>query len=160
MNAIANTTATERDLVLTRIMDVSAEKLFNCWTTPALIKQWFAPKPYTVTHAAMDLRAGGSSLVVMKSPEGVEMPCPGIYLEVIPNQKLVFTDAYTGAWEPAAKPFMTAIVTFEDIGNGQTRYTAIARHWTVEDRITHEKMGFHEGWGVCAGQLEALAKTL
>lgn len=163
MNAISNTTTAinpEKDLVLTRIMDVPREKLFKCWTSPDLMKQWFAPKPYTVPHVEVDLRAGGSSLLIMKSPEGDEIRCPGIYLEVIPNEKLVFTDAYTAAWEPSAKPFMTAIVTFEDIGNGQTKYTAIARHWTVDDRIAHEKMGFHEGWGICAGQLEALAKTL
>ena len=42
---------------------------------------------------------------------------------------------------------MTLILTFEDEGGGKTRYTARVRHWTVEDREMHEKMGFHEGWG-------------
>jgi uncharacterized protein YndB with AHSA1/START domain len=55
---------------------------------------------------------------------------------------------------------MVGIVEFEDLGNGTTRYTAIARHWTVADRETHEAMGFKEGWGVAADQMEALAKTL
>jgi uncharacterized protein YndB with AHSA1/START domain len=55
---------------------------------------------------------------------------------------------------------MTAIVTFEDLGDGRTRYTARARHWTVEDRKEHEKMGFHEGWGQCADQLAELLKTI
>ncbi len=54
----------------------------------------------------------------------------GVYLEVIPNEKLVFTDAYSAGWKPAPDPFMTAIVTFEDLGGGRTRYTAIARHRT------------------------------
>src|SRR5207253_2995472 len=45
-----------------------------------------------------------SSNIVMQSPEGQEFPNPGVYLEVIPNRKLVFTDAYTKAWEPSAKP--------------------------------------------------------
>ena len=161
MNAISDTnTTSDRELVLTRIMDVPREKLYKCWTTPELMKQWFAPKPYTVPHVATDLRAGGSSLVVMKSPEGVEMPCPGVYLEVIPNEKLVFTDAFTSAWQPSEKPFMTAIITFEDLGGGKTRYTARALHWTVADREAHEQMGFHTGWGVVAGQLEELAKTI
>jgi hypothetical protein len=75
---------------------------------------------------------------------------------VVKNEKLVFTDAYTRAWEPSAKPFMTAIVTFADEG-GKTRYTARALHWTAEDRKTHEDMGFHQGWGQCADQLAALA---
>ena len=55
---------------------------------------------------------------------------------------------------------MVGIVTFEDLGDGRTRYTAIARHWTAEDRQTHEEMGFHEGWGIAADQMAALAVTL
>ncbi len=52
------------------------------------------------------------------------------------------------------------IFTFEDLGQGKTRYTARARHWTKEDKEAHEKMGFHEGWGICTDQLAALAKTI
>jgi uncharacterized protein YndB with AHSA1/START domain len=70
----------------------------------------------------------------------------------VKNERLVFTDAYTSAWQPSEKPFMTAILTFEDEG-GKTRYTARALHWTVADRETHEKMGFHEGWGAVTDQL-------
>jgi uncharacterized protein YndB with AHSA1/START domain len=95
----------------------------------------------------------------MRSPEGQEIPCPGTYLEIVPNRKLVFTDAYTGDWQPSGKPFMTAILTFEPEG-GKTRYTARVRHWSAEDKAAHEQMGFHKGWGQCADQLEALAKTL
>lgn len=155
MNAPAN-----RELVLTRVIDAPREKLYRCWTEPALLKQWFVPKPWTIAKAEMDVRPGGSSLVVMRSPEGQEMPNPGVFLEVVPNERIVVTDAFTSAWVPSAKPFMTAIVTFEDLGGGKTRYTARARHWTAEDRATHEKMGFHEGWGICADQLAALAKTI
>lgn len=148
------------ELVLTRIIDAPREKLYRCWTDPALLKQWFVPKPWTIAKAEVDVRPGGSSLIVMRSPEGQEMPNPGVFLEVVPNERIVVTDAYTSAWVPSAKPFMTAIVTFEDLGGGKTRYTARARHWTAEDRAAHEKMGFHEGWGICADQLAALAKTL
>ena len=83
-----------------------------------------------------------------------------MYLEVVPNRRIVATDAYVRAWEPSAKPFMTLILTFDDLGDGRTRYTAIARHWTAEDRETHLKMGFHEGWGIATDQLAALAATL
>ena len=148
------------ELVLTRIIDAPREKLYRCWTEPDLLRHWFVPKPWTVARAEMDVRPGGSSLVVMRSPEGQEMPNPGVFLEVVENERLVMTDAYTSAWVPSAKPFMTAIVTFEDLGGGKTRYTARARHWTAEDRAAHEKMGFHEGWGICADQLAALAKTI
>jgi len=146
--------------VLTRIIDAPREKLFRCWTDPELMKQWFVPKPWTLTRVEVDLRPGGSSLVVMRSPEGQEFPNPGVYLEVVKNERLVFTDAFTSAWVPSAKPFMVATVTFEDLGGGKSRYTAVARHWTAEDREAHEKMGFHEGWGQCADQLAELAAKL
>jgi uncharacterized protein YndB with AHSA1/START domain len=55
---------------------------------------------------------------------------------------------------------MVAIVTFEDLGGGKTRYRAVARHWSAEDKAAHEQMGFHEGWGIVADQLAALAATL
>ena len=149
----------DRELVLTRLIDAPREKLYRAWTDPELLKQWFAPLPYTTPHAEMDVRPGGATLVVMRGPDGNEIPCPGVYLEVVPNQRLVFTDAYTRAWVPSAKPFMTVILTFEDEG-GKTRYTARVQHWTVADREAHEKMGFHQGWGQCADQLAALVARL
>ena len=145
--------------MLTRLIDAPREKVFRAWTEPALLKQWFEPHPYTVTVAEVDPRPGGSSLIVMRGPDGSDLPNPGVYLEVVPNRRIVFTDAYTQAWEPAEKPFMTVIVSFDDEG-GKTRYTALARHWSAEDREEHEKMGFHSGWGLCADQLEALVKKL
>ncbi|HUE62978.1 MAG TPA: SRPBCC family protein [Rhizomicrobium sp.] len=148
------------EMSLIRLIDAPADKLFRCWTTPELIKQWFAPKPYTTSIAEVELRAGGRNNIVMKSPEGQEIPCPGTYLEIVPNRKIVFTDAFTGDWNPReGAPFMVAIVTFEPEGN-KTRYTATVRHWTEADRARHEQMGFHQGWGQCADQLEALAKTI
>ena len=148
------------ELVLTRLIDAPADKLFRCWTDPTLLKRWFAPAPYTTPVAEMDIRVGGASNIVMKSPEGQEMPNPGTVLEVIPGRKLVFTDAYTGDWLPReGAPFMTAIITFDPEG-GKTRYNATVRHWTEADAKRHEQMGFHQGWGVCADQLEALVKTI
>ena len=149
----------EHELSIELILDAPKEKLYRCYTDPALLKQWFAPKPWTTPRVELDVRPGGSSLIVMRGPDGTEFPNRGVYLEVVPNEKIVFTDAYTKAWEPSEKPFFTGIITFAD-ENGKTRYTAIARHWTDADRETHEKMGFHEGWGICADQLAALAATL
>jgi uncharacterized protein YndB with AHSA1/START domain len=151
--------ASDRELVLTRIIDAPREKVFKAWTEPELLKQWFAPKPWTTPLAETDARPGGSSLIVMRGPGGSEFPSRGVYLEVIKNERLVFTDAYTKAWEPSEKPFMTVILTFEDEG-GKTKYTARARHWTAADRETHEKMGFHQGWGTCTDQLAALVARI
>jgi len=150
----------DRELVLVREIDAPAETLFRCWTEPELIKQWFAPKPWEVPHAEVDLRPGGKSLIVMRGPDGTEMPNPGVYLEVVPGKKLVFTDAYTEGWVPSANPMFTGVIEFHDLGDGRTRYVARARHWSAETRKQHEDMGWHEGWGLCADQLAALARTL
>ncbi|MFL5038995.1 MAG: SRPBCC family protein [Xanthobacteraceae bacterium] len=156
MTATAEATPTsDRELLLTRIIDAPRAKVFRAWTDPTLLKQWFAPLPYTTPVAELDVRPGGANLIVMRSPDGTELPNRGIYLEVVGNERLVFTDAYTEAWKPSEKPFMTVILTFEDVG-GKTRYTARVRHWTVADREAHEKMGFHQGWGQCTDQLAAL----
>jgi uncharacterized protein YndB with AHSA1/START domain len=151
--------ANDRELVLSRIIPAPREKLYRAWTEPELLKQWFAPSPYTTPVAELDVRPGGASLFVMRDPDGVDLPNPGMFLEVVPNERLVFTDAYTGDWQPSAKPFMTVILTFESLPGG-TRYTARVRHWSADDRKLHEEMGFHEGWGRCADQLEALVAKL
>lgn len=146
------------ELVLERIFDAPPERVYKAFTDPSALKQWFVPKPWTIAKAEIDVRPGGSSLIVMKDPDGKEYPNRGVYLEVVPNRRLVTTDAYTEAWVPSEKPFFTAIIELEDIGGGKTKYTATARHWTAADKMTHEKMGFHEGWGQCADQLADLLK--
>ncbi len=147
------------ELVVNRLINVPRAKLFRCWTEPALITQWFTPPPWKTIAAEIDVRAGGSSCITMQGPDGTKVPNLGIYLEVVKNERIVFTDAYTSAWVPSGKPFFTGILTFEEEG-GQTRYIARARHWTAEDCAAHEKMGFHEGWGIATDQLAALAATL
>lgn len=152
-------TTDTRELVLTRLIDAPPAKVYRAWTEPALLTQWFAPLPFTTPVAELDVRPGGANLIVMRAPDGTDMPNRGVYLEVVPNERLVFTNAYTQAWEPSDKPFMTVILTFENEG-GKTRYTARVRHWTDADRETHEKMGFHKGWGQCADQLAALVAKI
>lgn len=149
----------DRDLVLDRLIDAPRAAVWRCWTEPELMKQWFAPLPWTTPEVVLDLRPGGLNRITMRSPEGTDMPNVGVYLEVVPLERLVFTDAYRGDWEASDAPFFTAVLTFQDEG-GKTRYTATARHFTVEGRVQHEQMGFLQGWGICADQLEALARTL
>ena len=148
-----------RELVLVRLIDAPQEKVFRAWTEPTLLKKWFCPKPWTVASAKLDVRPGGVSDIVMRSPEGQDFPSRGVYLDVVKNERLVFTDAYTQAWEPSEKPFMTAIITFENEG-GKTKYTARVLHWTVADRKTHEEMGFHDGWEKATDQLTELVAGL
>lgn len=152
-------TAPLHELTLTRLIAAPRAAVYRCWTEPALIVQWFTPSPWKTIAAETDLRAGGSSVITMQGPDGTQMPNRGTYLEVVPNERIVFTDAYTSAWVPSAKPFFTCILSFEDEA-GQTRYTARARHWNAEDCAAHERMGFHAGWGIATDQLAALAATL
>ena len=134
---------TSYDLTLTRLLDAPADKLFRCWTTPELMKQWFAPRPYTTPVAEVDLRPGGASNVVMQSPQGQEIPCPGQYLDVVPNRKIVFTDAFTGDWKPKnGAPFMVATLTFEPEGKG-TRYVARALHRHLRTRRRQDPLHRH-----------------
>jgi uncharacterized protein YndB with AHSA1/START domain len=154
-------TAPKHELVLELVLDAPKEKLYRGWTEPALMKQWFAPKPWTTPKVEVDVRPGVKSSVVMCSPEGQDFPNPGQYLEVIPNRKIVFTDAFTGDWVPKdGAPFFVAEVSFEDAGAGKTKYTAKARHWTEEAKAQHEQMGFIPGWTMCAKQLEELCRKI
>jgi uncharacterized protein YndB with AHSA1/START domain len=151
--------ASTTELSLVRIIDAPPEKVFRAWTEPELLKQWFTPRPWTVSSVQLDVRPGGSNTIVMRGPDGQEVPNRGVYLEVEKNRRIVFTDAYTEAWVPSEKPFMTGIITFDDEG-GKTRYTARVRHWSAEDRKKHEDMGFHEGWSKATDQLVELVATL
>jgi len=155
----AATPIAERELTLTRLINAPREKIWRAWTEPEILKEWFCPLPWTVSAARMDVRPGGSSNIVMRSPEGQEFPNPGIYLDVVKNERLVFTDAFVKAWEPSGKAFMVGTITLENQG-GKTLYTARVQHWTVADREAHEMMGFHAGWGKATDQLEALVATL
>ncbi len=149
----------ERDLVLTRDMNVPRQTLWQCWTRPEHLTHWFVPAPHRVIHCRLDLRVGGAFNTTF-DVEGNIVENEGVYLDVVEHEKLVFTDAYSEGWKPAPEPFMTAIITFEDIGNGRTRYTALVRHRTAEIAKQHADMGFHSGWGTAATQLETYAQTL
>ena len=112
-----------------------------------------------MTACDLDVRVGGRCNTTF-DVDGNEMQNSGVYLEVVPNEKLVFTDAYTEGWKPAPEPFMTAILTFEDIGGGRTKYTAIARHRNADTAKAHKDMGFYDGWGTVVTQLEEYAQGL
>ena len=149
----------ELDLILTRELKAPAALLYKCWTTPEHLVHWFVPKPHRVAACHLDLRVGGACNTTFDI-DGTLMENKGVYLELIPNEKLVFTDTFTVGWKPNPDPFMTAIITFEDLGSGMTRYTAVARHRSKEAAAQHEQMGFSGGWGTVATQLEEYAQSL
>ena len=158
----------ELDLQFERIVDVPREKIWAAWTTPKLLMPWFCPLPWKTIGCEIDLRPGGIFHTVMQSPEGQRFPNSGCYLEVIPNEKLVWTNALEPGFRPAkqavANPdhpceefMMTAMILLEPVVSG-TKYTAHVMHAHKAARIQHEQMGFKEGWGACLDQLVASLK--
>ena len=158
----------EFDLVLERTLDAPRELVWQAWTNPEHLKQWFAPKPYEISELEMDLRPGGVFRIRMTGPDGFDTGhgTPGCVLEVIEGRKLVWTSALGPGFRPneageGCESFpMTAVITFADAGGGKTAYKAVALHKDLADKETHEKMGFHDGWGTTARQLEELAREL
>jgi len=148
----------ELDLVLERVVDVPKELVWKAWTVPEHLMRWFTPAPWKTVECTIDLRPGGLFYTVMQSPEGEKFPGSGCYLEVVENQKLIWTDAMIQDYRPAAQPndcinsFFTAMLFLESQGTG-TKYTAIALHNSLENRKNHEEKGFHDGWGKALDQL-------
>lgn len=147
------------DLVLERVVDVPRELVWAAWTKPEHIPKWFAPAPWTTVDCEIDLRPGGIFRTVMRSPEGKDYPNVGCFLEVVPNERLIWTDALFPGYRPSENPFFTAIITLESQGSG-TRYTATAIHRDEATRKRHEEMGFYQGWGQCLDQLVAHFKKI
>lgn len=144
------------ELVLVRTFDAPAARIYEAWTNADILRKWFAPLPFTTPEAYLDVRVGGENTIVMQDEAGNRYPNSGVYLELIPNRKIVFTDAFRAGWKPSGKPFFVGEILLEEQPDGTTRYTATARHWNAEDKQAHEAMGFHQGWGQCADQLAAL----
>lgn len=142
------------ELSINRHIAAPPERVWDIWSKRTA--EWWCPKPWTTPVVDWDLRPGGSARIVMESPEGDRQEHDGVFLEVVPARRVVFTDAFKGDWVPSG-PFMLGIMTFDADGDG-TRYTATVRHWTEEALKQHEAMGFEAGWGAVAAQLAALAE--
>jgi uncharacterized protein YndB with AHSA1/START domain len=152
----------ELDLVLERTVDVPPAFVWDAWTQPEILKQWFCPKPWQTIEAEIDLRPGGLFRTVMRGPDGEQFTNIGCFLEIVPVEKLVWTAALGPNYRPQldieAVPFLfSAIITIEATSSGGTKYTATVIHADAASRKKHEEMGFHDGWGAAFDQLVALA---
>lgn len=147
-------------LTLHRILKAPRALVWDCWTRPEHFPHWFIPKPHTIEEVVLDLRPGGRFFTLM-NVDGTRHPSDGAILAVTPGERLVFTDMLLADWQPVDQPGLgfTAEVILRDHPEG-TDYTAIARHRTPESAATHEAMGFSQGWGTVASQLEAYAQGL
>ena len=147
-------------LSITRTIHASRDVVWRCWTEPDLLKQWHCPKPWTIPAADLDVRPGGRCNITMAGPDGERMENVGCYLEVVPNERLIFTDAYSEGYVPQADSFMTGVVELSDTPEGNTQLVWSARHGSAAKRDQHLEMGFEQGWSAAAEQLDTLAKEL
>lgn len=148
------------DLEILRTLDAPIEKVWQAWTNPENLQQWFCPLPWTVPVAEMDLRPGGRFYTQMAGPNGEKVDNEGVFLEVVPMERITFTDSLKAGFRPSGSGFMTAVISFKDLGDGRTEYHAHVLHPDEETREKHAAMGFSEGWGKVADQLEAFARSL
>ncbi len=163
------------DLGFSRVVDVPRALVWRAWTEPALLMPWFCPKPWSVVDAEIDLRPGGVFRTTMQSPEGQQFPNSGCFLEIVPGQKLVWTNALLPGFRPIVSAGLaqgeastvdfkfTASIALADTaisGSSQlgTRYTATVVHADAAGCQQHAAMGFEQGWGIALDQLVAMLK--
>jgi uncharacterized protein YndB with AHSA1/START domain len=153
------------DLTIRRTIEAPRSLIWRVWTDPEHVKKWWAPAPWTTTACEMELRPGGIFRTVMRSPEGQEFPHVTCFLEIVPNERMVMTNALEPGYRPAPDapggvnpaeecttiPF-TAVLTLEERA-GKTEYTVVVMHKDEAGRKRHQEMGFHQGWNQCLDQL-------
>ena len=146
-----STTAADARLVIERVLSADRETVFRCWTDPKHLAQWFGPtSEHSTPIADIDLRVGGHYRFGMKKGgDGETHIVGGVYQEITPPKKLVFT----WAWETSVQPPDETVVTieFHEIGD-QTRLVLI------HERFPHAKMRDQhgEGWSGCLDRLSRL----
>ena len=143
------------ELSVTRFIAAAPDKVWDVMANRQ--EEWWCPRPWSIEMIAQERRPGGRSAMIMRGPEGEEMPQEGIFLAWEEGRRFVTTDALTSDFRPAG-PFMVGIWEIEPEGDG-TRYTASARHWSEETMRQHAEMGFEEGWSACAAQLAELCEN-
>lgn len=148
------------DLVLQRVIRAPRSAIWDAWTDPGLLAQWWIPAPTLLRVDRLDVRPGGAFVTRMSDDGDTFVPhTDGIFLVVETERRLVFTNAIDSSWRPTAPApvLMTAEIALVDHADG-TAYTATVRHGSPEDRDRHEELGFHDGWGSVTEALAALVE--
>lgn len=145
----------EQELVLTHVFDAPRELVFKVWTDPKHVAQWWGPRGFTNPVCELDLRPGGAILIHMRGPDGVVYPMRGVYHEVVPPEKLVFTSA---ALDSDGNPMFEVLttVTFAEEG-GKTKQILRARVIKKTAQAAPYLAGMEQGW---TQSLERLAAHL
>lgn len=155
--------AARHELRVESLLNAPRTSVWRCWTDPRLLEQWFHPEGWTTEVQALELRPGGATRIVMGGPNGEVSEGAGVVLEVQPERRFAFTNAYMPGWVPAEPPtdtpFRTMVIELSDDGSG-TRYVVRALHWSAEAKERHDAMGFRKGWKETAKRLELLARSI
>lgn len=147
--------AKEAEVTITRIFDAPRELVFKAWTDPKHLANWFGPRGFTNPVCEADARVGGAWHIVMRSPDGTEYPCGGVYREVVEPERLVFTNIAT---DKDGNPILDGLTTviFEEHG-GKTKLTLLTRATAVVDYAAEYLKGMEAGW---TQSLERLGEEL
>ena len=152
---------TERhELAIERHFTAPRDTVWNAVTEH--LTEWWCPRPWTSEIVALEWKNGGRFSITMRGPEGETHGGDGMLLEVVPGERFVFTNMLGEGWWPQdAKPVaIVGVFEFADAPDGGTLFRSSARHWGADDREAHDKMGFAQGWGICADQLGDVAARL
>jgi uncharacterized protein YndB with AHSA1/START domain len=147
------------DLVFERNTNMTIDQIWKGWSDPATLMKWFCPLPWKVVDCRIDLRPGGEFYTLMQSPEGESFPNNGCFLEIIPNQKIVWTNMMTKNYQPMPidnMGFSFSITLMLTNTTSGVNYKAIVAHSDKDGMQKHEQMGFHQGWGIAFEQFEKL----
>jgi uncharacterized protein YndB with AHSA1/START domain len=145
------------EIELSRVLNATPERVWEAWTRPEHVREWWGQKGSTMPICEIDLRPGGAWRFVEHAADGNEYPFRGEYVEVSPPARLVHTFIFDV--EPFnARPALVT-VTFEDLG-GRTRVTELTRFETTEDRDGMLQSGMESGAAESYERLDALLARL
>lgn len=149
----------EHELAIERRIAAPVDTVWQAWTQH--LAKWWAPRPWTTELLGLDLVPGGRFATTMRGPNGETMTGEGVILDVVPQRRILFTNALAPGWIPQPQRLaFVGVFTFAPDGEGATLYRAAARHWDAETAQMHAEMGFEGGWTMVAQQLEAVALGL
>jgi uncharacterized protein YndB with AHSA1/START domain len=149
----------DRVLVMERVFDAPRELVFQAWTDPKHVAQWWGPKGFTNPVCELDVRPGGAILIHMRGPDGVVYPTKGVYREIMSPERLVFTNsAFQGEGGNSLLEVLTTVTFGEH--NGKTRLTLRAVVVKSTPEVAAALAGMEEGWNQSLDRLaEDLAKV-
>jgi uncharacterized protein YndB with AHSA1/START domain len=142
-------------ILITRQFDAPRHLVYRAWTTPELIRRWWAGDRGEVTSAEVDLRPGGRWRYVMTANGGFEVAFHGEYREIVPDERIVSTEVFEGA--PDAAAVSTATFAEQD---GCTTLSILVEHTSQEHRDMHLDSGMEEGMNESLDHLEQVAVSL